>query len=241
MLICKIKPENIVTGTEVQTTQGSPPPTPEMEEDIVGLRRLLDIISALRTPVITHNGFLDSLHLFDKFFYPPPERHTEFKTAFKKFFPTIYDTKYILNNSNVITSHVGMATDLSTAFKNLYNLADKPPFIDINPAFTGYKLQGENNSLYCHEAGYDALLTGFVFFKCLQLLRITPLWPDQTFHDRLEFFRNRVISQPASHHIIASSWWAACPFQFERNIGYLPFRCARFPCRERACCDDGEY
>ena len=57
-----------------------------------------------------------TVKLFDKFFYPLPETHKEFKKAFKSVFPILYDTKYMMSNSNVLWNAVGNATDLTTSF-----------------------------------------------------------------------------------------------------------------------------
>lgn len=142
----------------------------ETEPDVAGMRRVFDYISLSRIPVITHNGFLDILHTYDKFYYRLPERHQDFKSAFSNYFPSLFDTKFMLNNSNILYNQVGAQTDLSGAFKNLFKYHPEPPIIELNTQFREYQLSGENDALYCHEAGYDALITGYVFFKALQLL-----------------------------------------------------------------------
>lgn len=42
---------------------------------------------------------MDLLYIYDKFFFNLPDTQQEFKREFKKLFPTVYDTKFMLNQS----------------------------------------------------------------------------------------------------------------------------------------------
>lgn len=109
--------------------------------------------------------------MYDKFFHPLPETHKEFKMMFKKEFPVLYDTKYMLGNSTIISNDIGFQIDLSSFYKALLKYYNSPPFIKIDENFKEYKfIQGEEDPLFAHEAGYDALVTGYVFFKSLGIL-----------------------------------------------------------------------
>lgn len=100
-----------------------------------------------------------------------PETHKEFKMMFKKEFPIFYDTKYILSNSNIIANDVGFQIDLSSFYKALLKYHNQPPIIKIDENFPDYKfIQGDEDPQFAHEAGYDALITGYVFFKSLGIL-----------------------------------------------------------------------
>jgi len=91
----------------------------------------------------------------------------------KKEFPVIYDTKYMHNNSNILAAEVGNHMDLSSIYKKLLKYHQSEPIIDIAPGFSDYKLLSiDEESFASHEAGYDALITGYVFFKSLGILSI---------------------------------------------------------------------
>jgi len=90
---------------------------------------------------------------------------------FKKNFPVLYDTKYMQANSNILTGEVGFQMDLTSYYKSLLKYHHQEPKIDIAPGFDDYKLLSvEEESFASHEAGYDALITGYVFFKSLGIL-----------------------------------------------------------------------
>eukprot|EP01017_Pseudomicrothorax_dubius_P034462 TRINITY_DN4727_c0_g1_i7.p2 TRINITY_DN4727_c0_g1~~TRINITY_DN4727_c0_g1_i7.p2 ORF type:complete len:546 (+),score=133.81 TRINITY_DN4727_c0_g1_i7:1048-2685(+) len=165
------------------------PSAPRVEVEPSGARIIFDEIIAKRVPLLTHNGFLDALHIYDKFIGPLPDRAGSFKQAFRGHFPAIYDTKYLVSSSNVLFSAIGPMTDLSTVFKNLWRYKDDEPRIEVAPGFTEYKLSGDPEEVASHEAGYDALITGYSFFKSLQLLRIP--YDAKDFTTRMAFFANR--------------------------------------------------
>jgi len=60
---------------------------------------LVDYISLSKKPIVLHNGLLDLSHMMDKFLGSFPVDYTHFIKEVKKKFPTIYDTKYIVENS----------------------------------------------------------------------------------------------------------------------------------------------
>lgn len=46
------------------------------------------------------------------------------------------------------------------------------PKIQLHEDFKEYKITAEEDSNFSHEAGYDALMTGYIFFKSLNELSL---------------------------------------------------------------------
>lgn len=61
----------------------------------VGFRQVMDVLSALRVPIIGHNCFTDLLHIFSKFHAPLPDSVEEFARRLHVLFPVIVDTKLL--------------------------------------------------------------------------------------------------------------------------------------------------
>lgn len=57
--------------------------------------QVLAALRSSRVPLVFHNGFLDVLHLFDKFVDTLPEKATEFSEAWIAQFPLLFDTRLI--------------------------------------------------------------------------------------------------------------------------------------------------
>jgi len=58
---------------------------------------VVELMSSLQKPIISHNGILDLMFLYDRFYKPLPETAYEFKIQINKLFPHIYDNKHIVN------------------------------------------------------------------------------------------------------------------------------------------------
>jgi hypothetical protein len=70
---------------------------PTATEDALGFTRVIDFLADLKKPLISHNGIMDLMFLYDKFYRPLPETQTEFKAGVNGLFPHIYDTKHMVN------------------------------------------------------------------------------------------------------------------------------------------------
>jgi poly(A)-specific ribonuclease len=70
-------------------------PTPT--DDALGFTRVIKFIADLHKPMISHNGIMDLMFLYDKFYHPLPETLSDFKAHLHKLFPHIYDTKHMIN------------------------------------------------------------------------------------------------------------------------------------------------
>ena len=77
----------------------------------------------------------------------------------------------MLNNSNILASEIGMHMDLGSCYKALLKYHHHEPKIEIAKGFEEYKLINvDEDSFASHEAGFDALITGYVFLKSLGIL-----------------------------------------------------------------------
>lgn len=114
-----------------------------------GLRRILDQIRKFETPIVTHNGLLDILHLLRcaSSRMDAIEYH-DFKQLAKEWFPRSYDTKWIAHNQ------FERDTFESTV---LEDLAVSLPAVKLS------LLGGATHVEQYHDAGYDAFQTAGVF------------------------------------------------------------------------------
>ena len=107
-------PNRIERAFEDETLVGEPLPEKELElldllaskvvdsqptptEDALGFTRIIDYMADLKKPIITHNGIMDLMFLYDKFYRTLPETQSEFKSAINHLFPHIFDTKHMIN------------------------------------------------------------------------------------------------------------------------------------------------
>lgn len=146
--------------------------TEELELEEAGEFGFMDIIDELiesKKPLITHNGFLDIMHLYNKFIGDLPETQSDFKKKFYEHFPQIYDTKFMLNNSNYLFSETNKFTALYDSFIEASEL--ESPEIEVSQGFD-YKLGDpeDEDSVSAHEAGFDALMTGVIFLRNMEKL-----------------------------------------------------------------------
>lgn len=77
---------------------------PSDSVDIAGFRRVIDLLIDKEKTLITHNGFVDILHLYNRFVGPLPETNQQFRKTFKSSFKEVYDTKFMASNSNILFS-----------------------------------------------------------------------------------------------------------------------------------------
>jgi len=121
---------------------------------MVGFRRVIDMLSRSRKPVVGHNLFLDLIMMYQQFYAPLPESSEAFKSRLSVLFPTITDTKYM---ASVYTKYQ------TTNLEELYNAITKSPFelpfIGLDSGFRTYI------GTRFHEAGFDAYASGSVYLK----------------------------------------------------------------------------
>ena len=96
---------------------------------------IIEYISALKKPLVTHNGLLDILHLYNSFIGPLHESQGDFKKEFLANFPALYDTKYLINSSNILLPEDKISTSLSDCF-GYFDHSD--PKVILSEEFSGY-------------------------------------------------------------------------------------------------------
>lgn len=143
----------------------------EMDEAI-GFSKVIEVLSESKLPVVGHNALLDFIYVFHQFYRPLPETLADFKMQLLELFPTIYDTKYI-----ALRSPLGdrlKSTSLSSLFEYMrLNVKPEPKsLIPCDKEFDTYRKAlngeaGDNKSMLCHEAGFDAFMTAVCFLGLL--------------------------------------------------------------------------
>ncbi|ETI35752.1 hypothetical protein F443_17972 [Phytophthora nicotianae P1569] len=141
-------------------------------EDAIGFSKVIETLSESKLPVVGHNALLDFVYVFHQFYKPLPETLAEFKTQLLELFPAIYDTKHV-----TLRSPLGeklKSTGLSSLFEYMReNVKPEPEsLIPSDERFDTYReaLKAEadgNESLLCHEAGFDAFMTAVCFLGLL--------------------------------------------------------------------------
>ncbi|KAJ3215259.1 hypothetical protein HDU67_000675 [Dinochytrium kinnereticum] len=131
--------------------------------DLVGFRKVIEMISRSKKPVVGHNMYLDLCHTFEKFHKTLPLSVVEFKKEIGKLFPSVYDTKYIAISHAQLRDAIPNTT-LSDLFQQCSTSATfAHPDIAIHPDFQS----SSPSTAQFHEAGYDAYVTGFSYLRML--------------------------------------------------------------------------
>lgn len=143
----------------------------ELDQSI-GFSRVIDVISKSKKPVVGHNALLDFVYVFNQFYKPLPPTLAEFKRELTELFPVIYDTKHVALRSPLIEKLP--STGLSSLFEYMRDNVTPTPdaLLSSDARFDGYRaaLKAEGDSdekLLCHEAGFDAFMTGVCFLGLL--------------------------------------------------------------------------
>ena len=122
-------------------------------------------MTQLGRPFISHNGMMDLMFLQHKFFSNLPESVNDYKKNINSLFPHLYDNKHILNTRlelQGLISQSQLSQSYLRVFEKDFNFDQT---IKIEEGFSDYSLGGD---VY-HEAGFDALMTGVVWFKMMSL------------------------------------------------------------------------
>lgn len=135
----------------------------ELVEDELGFSLYLKYIIDKKIPIIGHNMYFDMMFLYDKLIGDLPPDFYTFKTKIHKYFPYIYDTKYI---SSSLEKNGKKIFDL-TSLEKVYNSIIKNKY-DIYVQFfpdtpNGFCLYNDMERDKMHDAGYDSIITGRIF------------------------------------------------------------------------------
>jgi hypothetical protein len=122
----------------------------------IGFSKLILEIIQQRKPLIFHNGLIDLCQIIDKFVEPLPETLKEFTNVVNNYFPNIYDTKFILEN-NATFYNVFPKTSLEEVYNKIHS--DQLIASELIQVI-GYEKADRS---YSHEAGYDAMMTAYVY------------------------------------------------------------------------------
>lgn len=76
-------------------------------------------MSKLQKPVIVHNGVLDLMFLYDKFYEPMPQTVGEFTRRLNSILPNVYDTKHLMNTRLQLKQDFHSAVGLSDIFEQV--------------------------------------------------------------------------------------------------------------------------
>ncbi|KAI8916855.1 ribonuclease H-like domain-containing protein [Entophlyctis helioformis] len=154
-------------------------------DTLIGFRKVIDILSAAKKPIVGHNMLLDLCHFCHRFIQPLPDTFEEYKSVMHGLFPSIYDTKFVSSTNGDVQVSGGCtcfhclpqgltaldrclkALVTNTTLGDLYaRVCDAPflmPAVDLAENFDQYK----TGSKQLHEAGYDAYITGFSFLRLM--------------------------------------------------------------------------
>ncbi|XP_006617598.1 poly(A)-specific ribonuclease PARN-like isoform X1 [Apis dorsata] len=125
-------------------------------QQAVGLSILMRKIADSGKLIVGHNMLLDLCHIVHQFFGQLPESYLEFKSLVHSLFPRILDTKIICHSQqfkeNIPSSNLGIL--LETVSKSPFKITEVEPTDGRS-----YSTLSEK----CHEAGYDAYITGICF------------------------------------------------------------------------------
>ncbi|KAG0268905.1 hypothetical protein DFQ27_005344 [Actinomortierella ambigua] len=161
---------------------------------MLNLRRVLDMISKARKPLIGHNCFLDLMQITEQYLWELPSELSKWKEMLSVEWDMIMDTKHFANHPTIAPLMEG-----NTGLENVSEAVRKDPFTTVGPrvvmadGFDRYgaaegtpstpdssvdgNQQGKDSAAAAkkqdkkslsnayHEAGYDAFITGQAFLR----------------------------------------------------------------------------
>ena len=135
--------------------------------------------------------------LYDKFFFELPETLDEFKKEFIRFFPVVYDTKFLMSSSQILSKLANNNTTLRNSFEGLFKYGSDLPALTLGTVGGGennnYQLTVEKEDNVSHEAGYDSFMTAATFINGLKVLGIAQYLPQsEAIGGKLEYFKNKI-------------------------------------------------
>ena len=136
----------------------------QITNEELGFSRFIEYLCEKKIPIIGHNIYYDMMFLYDKLIGDLPLDFFSFKKQVHKYFPIIYDTKYI---STILTQQYKKCNIEKTDLNNVYKTILKDRFdiyVDFFPdAPNGFCLYNDMERDKLHDAGYDSIITGRSF------------------------------------------------------------------------------
>ncbi|XP_076897026.1 poly(A)-specific ribonuclease PARN-like [Bidens hawaiensis] len=150
-------------------------------EASIGFRHVIDLLSSEQKLIVGHNCFLDIAHICRKFVGPLPSSLEEYVPLVQRIFPSIIDTKILLNANNLLQLKMKKSsTSLAKAFAIMcpHIASGGLSLCSANNNSVAVEVQVDDmrssnwNSGAKHEAGYDAFMTGCIFAQSCNHLGI---------------------------------------------------------------------
>jgi poly(A)-specific ribonuclease len=160
----KWPPENVNVAEKVVSVPVIAPPKLENEDwftDEMGFSKVMTAIAEAQKPLIGHNCMYDCLYCYNQFIGKLPATYVEFITEWNRLFPHTYDSKVIAERSKYFGRTILNVVYEKTQKDDAFNL---PLSFAFDSQFTMY----DGNKKKCHEAAFDAYMTGVVFAKTLK-------------------------------------------------------------------------
>ena len=188
-----------------------------------GFTRVFELIAQSKVPIVGHNCYFDLLFWMRHFHNDLSSSYAKFKRNLHKYFPSIYDTKFIANNSTLM-KEFEKGSSLSDYHKSILFGKLKNPNIQfiIPPGFEGYRLDileeegkiveegkvlevsNPAEKVRYHEAGYDAFLTGISFLHLEKFLNLKATF-EKTFLNKLNLLSSYFILNIAGNDEMKSN------------------------------------
>lgn len=180
--------------TPLSTADGSgTPAAPLRRPPATHVTHVLAALREAKIPLVVHNGLLDMLHVYNKFFGELPSTATEFADVWRSEFPTFFDTRLIALEGRSEAFRHPSAFNLEQLHQHLSAIpqGDVPmQFERGGPASAG----GAAHS----SAGYDAMLTAEVFIMEMDLLLRSSAVRDQGSAKRRKIDTPDMFADPAA-------------------------------------------
>ncbi|KAK9873369.1 hypothetical protein WA026_022175 [Henosepilachna vigintioctopunctata] len=137
----------------------------ELIKNLVGFRKVYDLLISLKKPLVAHNVLMDILILLNNFEGFLPNKYYDFKKLTSKLFPVIFDTKHICYNirKSIPGEKLWDNTDLKSLFEYFKNGTGRHLAM-LSPAI---KIQADKDDYFdkYHEAGWDSFCAGYIFIR----------------------------------------------------------------------------
>uniref|UniRef100_A0A7S1KWV2 Uncharacterized protein n=1 Tax=Neobodo designis TaxID=312471 RepID=A0A7S1KWV2_NEODS len=138
-------------------------------ERTIGATRVIEALSAVKKPIVVHNGLMDLLFMHHCFDGEPVGDLQHFKGLIRKRFPYVFDTRFLVTHPKV-PFDAKMVQNLEGQYSAFHATYGQSYSVELPLGFEGYTAAVLANSSRAHEAAYDALITGRLLLYMAKLL-----------------------------------------------------------------------